>query len=112
MPLGRFTRADADRDPGARIRYKDSDANQSKLIRQTYGGSMRRAEASLKFQFAAGVSEFAMQLRRSQYLEVARTQALLDQVDRAKPLDEDGAVAELYQLIELARSLAREPLRP
>jgi Ca-activated chloride channel family protein len=88
-----------------RIRYKERDAEESQLVRLRFDNAMVGAEPSLKFLFGAGVSEFAMRLRGSQYLPSRETASLLEQVGRARVIDGEGAVAELITLIEEALSL-------
>ncbi len=47
-----------------------------------------------KFMFAAGMAEFAMRLRGSQYMPDYDPNLLLEQLQLALPLDDEGAVAE------------------
>jgi hypothetical protein len=82
-----------------RIRYKDSDSDVSKLLVTTEDRSMWRDQSSAKFMFAAGVAEFAMTLRGSQYLPMQRGFAIRDQILLASPLDGEGAVSEAGKLV-------------
>lgn len=88
-----------------RIRYKDPDADASRLIAGSYDGAIERPQPSVKFFFAAAVSEFAMQLRYSQYISERDAALLMEQVDLAAPLDAEGAVAEFRGMIEMADAL-------
>jgi Ca-activated chloride channel homolog len=88
-----------------RIRYKDRAATESKLITENYGPAVQRAEPTPKFAFAAAVAELGMQLRGSQYVVPRASRVLLEQVDRAKALDGEGAVAEFHALIEKIEAL-------
>jgi Ca-activated chloride channel homolog len=90
-----------------RLRYKSRAANASTLVQNRYGQEIEHTPSTPKFLFAAGVSELALQLRRSQYLPVQRQRALLEQLELAKPLDRDGAIAELIQLAKQAYALMR-----
>jgi len=88
-----------------RIRYKDSDSDVSQLIVRTGDRAMWRDKSSAKFVFAAGVAEFAMVLRGSQYLPAPRGNAIRDQLLLALPLDGEGAVQEASDLVEDALAL-------
>lgn len=89
-----------------RVRYKGRDELSSELIGRSFSASeLERDEMSLKFAFASAVAEFAMQLRGSQYLHEQRRLELLRQIELAFPADQDGAVAELYELVEMAYEL-------
>jgi hypothetical protein len=79
----------------------------STLVRTPYGQEIEPELSTPKFLFAAGVSELAMQLRRSQYLLVQRQRPLLDQLTLAKPLDRDGAIEELIKVAKQAYNLMR-----
>jgi Ca-activated chloride channel family protein len=83
-----------------RIRYKEPDAQKSQLIVGNANKKMKRKTASLKFNFAAAVSEFAMLLRHSQYLNGRGADAILDQVEPVKQIDGEGAIAEFAAMIE------------
>ncbi len=89
-----------------RVRYKGADEDQSKLLASRLKASdIVRAQPTLKFSFASGVAEFAMQLRGSQYLPQRRDLALLDQIESTLPADDEGAVNELLTLISNAYEL-------
>lgn len=91
-----------------RIRYKDPYEQQSKLITERYDARIRHQQSSIKFLFASGVSEFAMKLRNSQYLDVRETRNILDQILPAKEIDREGAIAECQGMIEQASVLMGE----
>ena len=88
-----------------RIRYRDPDADAGKLIESSYDLSIERPQPSVKFYFAATVSEFAMQLRYSQYIPDRSAALLTEQVDLAVGADAEGAVAEFRDMIEIADAL-------
>ncbi|HLV19717.1 MAG TPA: von Willebrand factor type A domain-containing protein [Polyangiaceae bacterium] len=90
-----------------RVRYKDSDSDTSKLLVETRDRSIWRDDSSLKFLFAAGVSEFAMALRGSQYLPNDRGADIRRQIDRALAIDGEGAVREMSTLVQDAFALQR-----
>ena len=72
----------------------------------TARAEIERPAPSPKLSFAAAVSELAMQLRGSQYVE-PRAIALLGQLAvRAEPLDAEGAVAEFLSLLDKTGALA------
>jgi Ca-activated chloride channel family protein len=88
-----------------RLRYKDSDSTESKAMSEGLLSTRRSDTPSFKLLFAAGISEFAMQLRGSQYLPQVRQSALLDQIEIARVLDREGAVLEAQHLIRSAHLL-------
>lgn len=89
-----------------RIRYKGTDLEGSKLITQRLSGSDVWSDSpSMKFAFASGVAELAMQLRGSQYLGNHRNAELLQQLQHALPADAEGAVQEFIDLSNAAHSL-------
>jgi len=90
-----------------RIRYKDPDAQKSQLIVGNANRRMKGETASLKFNFAAAVGEFAMLLRHSQYLSGLGADVILDQVEPVKQIDAEGAVAEFAGMIETYRQLSQ-----
>jgi Ca-activated chloride channel family protein len=92
-----------------RVRYKGRDATQSELIQQNYDTSIQRDTPSPKFGFAAAVSEFAIQLRGSQYASARPVSALYPAIERAAPLDGEGAIAEFRALVEKADALRKAP---
>ncbi len=82
-----------------RIRYKDSDSDVSKLLVTPQDRSTWRDQSSAKFLFAAGIAEFAMTLRHSQYLPAQRGNAVREQILLALPIDGEGAVSEAGDLV-------------
>ena len=87
-----------------RIRYKDPDADTSQLLEHPLeAGDISRTVPSLKFMFAAGVTEFSMFLRHSQYLPTRDIDQLLKLAKAALPADAEGAIAEFIDLVELAK---------
>jgi Ca-activated chloride channel homolog len=89
-----------------RLRYKGADEDASSLLTQRLSAAdVSRAEPSMKFTFASGVAELAMQLRGSQYLNNHRSAELLQQLRRTLPADAEGAVDEFITLTQAAHSL-------
>jgi len=87
-----------------RIRYKDPDADTSQLLEHPLeADDINRTVPSLKFMFAAGVTEFSMLLRHSQYLPTRDIDELLKLAKAALPADAEGAIAEFIDLVELAK---------
>lgn len=87
-----------------RIRYKEPDADTSELLEHPLtADDINRALPSLKFLFAAGVTEFSMLLRHSQYLPTRDIDELLSLATAALPADAEGAVTEFINLVELAK---------
>jgi len=87
-----------------RIRYKASGSDTSTLRTLNLEGSIAR-QPSPKFAFAAGVAEFALWLRGSQYLPLVRDEALRQQFETALPLDGEGAIQEAIALLGSAHAL-------
>jgi Ca-activated chloride channel homolog len=76
------------------VHYRRSDEwKQRQLIRHLEPEDAQELP-SVKFMFAAGMAEFAMRLRGSQYMPAYDPNLLVDQLELALPLDEDGAVAQ------------------
>ncbi len=88
-----------------RLRFKRSDANESEVMRMSVNQSAVLPEPSFKFLFAAGVAEFAGQLRGSQYLTDWREEELVEQIELAFALDREGAVKEVRNLLNSASAL-------
>ena len=87
-----------------RLHYNDEVAEQ---LADNGNGVIWRDDSSLKFLFAAGVSEFAMALRGSQYLPNDRGADIRRQIDRALAIDGEGAVREMSTLVQDAFALQR-----
>lgn len=88
-----------------RLRYTESESVGSKAMSLPVGLDERRREPSLKFLFAAGISEFALQLRGSQYLPSYRTEALNRQIERTLVFDGEGAIQEALDFAQKAQDL-------
>ncbi len=87
-----------------RIRYKEPDADTSELLEYPLeADDISRTLPSLKFLFAAGVTEFSMLLRHSQYLPTRDIEELLKLAKAALPADAEGAIAEFISLVETAK---------
>ncbi|HZG51106.1 MAG TPA: VWA domain-containing protein [Pyrinomonadaceae bacterium] len=95
-----------------KVRYKDPDANDSKLLSvwvADAGGSIEHASNNLKFSSA--VAGFGMLLRDSKYKGDARYADIAQLARAASGADAQGYRAEFIQLVERAHALARQSAR-
>lgn len=88
-----------------RLRFKRSQSDESEAMRVSVNQSSVLPRPSFKFFFAAGLAEFAQQLRGSQYLQRWRSEELSDQIELAFALDREGAVKEVHDLFKSASKL-------
>lgn len=80
--------------------------NVSEPIEARYGREdVAVARSSMRFAFAAAVSELATQLHGSQSLKERRTDALLQQVESTLPADAEGAIQQLRELARASQAL-------
>jgi len=86
-----------------RIAYKPGGDGENQLESFPVKTAASLAQPSFKFLFAAGVSEFAMELLGSQYLSDSRGSALRKQMEKALVLDKEGAVREAVDMLSMAR---------
>lgn len=92
------------------LRYKEPDANVSKLIRKAVGrGEMKNQSRSDNMMFASAVAEFGLLLRNSSYRGVATFDHVISTARAAKP-DQFGYRAEFVDLVERAKALS--PYQP
>jgi len=76
------------------VHYRRSDEwTQRQLVRHVEPEDAQELP-SRKFMFAAGIAEFAMRLRGSQYMPAYDPNILVEQLELGLPLDEEGAVEE------------------
>jgi len=88
-----------------KLRYKDPDADTSKLIKQVITESDITNEPAGDFQFAAAVAEFGLLLRNSKFKGDASYQDVLMQAKNAKGEDSYGYREEFINLVEKAQTL-------
>jgi len=76
------------------VHYRRSDEWQQRQLVRHLEPDDAQELPSVKFMFAAGMAEFAMRLRGSQYMPDYDPNLLVQQLELALPLDEQGAVEE------------------
>lgn len=76
------------------VNYRRSDERTQRQLVRHLASEDAQPLPTVKFMFAAGIAEFAMRLRGSQYMPDYDPNLLLDQLELALPLDEVGVVAE------------------
>ncbi|MFI5141109.1 MAG: von Willebrand factor type A domain-containing protein [Bacteroidia bacterium] len=92
-----------------KFRYKDvkKQDTTSKLITQPILNQVEIAEAtSSNFKLAAGVSEFALLLRGSEYKGTSSFKQAIDLVNQSKAADPNGYIAGLLEMIKIAADLS------
>ncbi len=90
-----------------RLRYKEPDENESKLLERTVRDSGAKfGRASADFRFASAVAAFGMVLRSSPYLGNATLAAVEEYAAGALGKDPNGYRAEFLDLVRRARSVA------
>ncbi|MCU0607740.1 MAG: von Willebrand factor type A domain-containing protein, partial [Candidatus Edwardsbacteria bacterium] len=90
-----------------KLRYKDPDGTQSRLIvRPVVDGGAAFAKASEDFRFAAAVAEFGLLLRNSPFKGSASWGQVIELARTACGADPEGYRAEFVKLAGTARDLA------
>jgi Ca-activated chloride channel family protein len=95
-----------------RIRYKEPEGSESKLIDFPLvdrGQSFERASAD--FRFAAAVAEFGMMLRSSPHRGSSSWAATLSLARESRGADREGYREEFIRLVQLCEQLARSAAR-
>ncbi|MBR6173829.1 MAG: VWA domain-containing protein [Eubacterium sp.] len=82
------------------IRYKEPDASESKLLTYPVTEEMLREEMDDDTSFAAGVAEFGMLLRKSEYSGTASYQEIYDRLKSIPEIMEDDFKAEFVYLVK------------
>ncbi|MCH2110592.1 MAG: VWA domain-containing protein [Polyangiaceae bacterium] len=82
-----------------RLRFQDMEGKTVSL-RATIDEADRRQIPSAKYAFAAGIAEWAQELRHSQYMEPRSLSAVIELLESARGLDGEGAVAEAIEMLE------------
>jgi Ca-activated chloride channel family protein len=89
-----------------KLRYKDPDAETSKLLEfPLLDAGPRFGQASTDFQFAAAVASFGMLLRNSEHKGTATYDAVLEIATAAQGPDVHGYRAELLEMVRKAKTL-------
>ncbi len=89
-----------------KIRYKDPEGSQSKLLEVPLVDARRPfSAASADYRFAASVAAFGMILRDSPYRGNASLSAVLDMAEGSRGADRNGYRREFIGLVNQARSL-------
>ena len=92
-----------------KIRYKDPEADKSKLLSFPIKDSGHSfAAASKDFQFAASVASFGMLLRGSKYAGEASYDAVLEIAQAASSVDPHGYRAEFLTMVRRAKALSAQ----
>ena len=90
-----------------KLRYKDPDADKSKLLSFPIKDSGHSFSAASKdFQFAASVASFGMLLRGSKYAGNATYDAVLEIAGGASSVDPHGYRAEFIEIVKRAKALS------
>jgi len=91
-----------------KLRYKQPDGDESKLITSRINGENIKADKlSENFRFSASVAQFGMLLRDSEFKGTATFGNTLELAKAAKGKDDDGYRAEFIKLIEVAELLSK-----
>jgi Ca-activated chloride channel family protein len=95
-----------------KVRYKDPDASDSKLLSEWVADTGTTIEsASDNFKFSSAVAGFGMLLRDSKYKGDARYADIARLARAAAGADAQGYRTEFVQLVERAHALARQSAR-
>ncbi len=95
-----------------KVRYKDPDASDSKLLSVWVAdGGATIESASNNFKFSSAVAGFGMLLRDSKYKGDARYAGVAQLARAAAAADAHGYRAEFIQLVERAQTLAQQSAR-
>lgn len=89
-----------------KLRYKEPDEDESKLLSQTITTKdIEKENTSNNFTFATAVAEFGMLLRDSEHKGSASYKHVLEQARTSKGSDAEGYRAEFIKLVETAELL-------
>lgn len=92
-----------------KLRYKEPNANESKLISVSLADSKGKLDsASENFKFASAVAEFGMLLRDSKYKAEANYNKVLELARQSVGNDSQGYRSEFLQLVDTARMLSSQ----
>ncbi len=91
-----------------KLRYKEPDGNESKLITQRIKqNDIKASQLSENFKFAASVVELGLLLRDSKFKANASYKHVVELAKESKGTDDDGYRSEFIRLVEIAQSLAK-----
>ncbi|MFC1643788.1 von Willebrand factor type A domain-containing protein [Candidatus Omnitrophota bacterium] len=90
-----------------KMRYKDPDGTESKLITQSVLAGKENKTPSENFRFASSVAEFGLLLRDSEYKGDAFYKSTIERAKAAKGEDPNGYRAEFIKLVEIAEILSK-----
>ena len=90
-----------------KMRYKDPDGTESKLLTQSVLAGKENNTPSENFRFASSVAEFGLLLRDSEYKGDASYKSTIEQARAAKGEDPNGYRAEFIKLVEIAEILSK-----
>jgi len=102
------TTAHADEIMTVKLRYKQPDADVSKLISRAVTTAEVTGSHSQNYQWASSVAEFGMLLRNSKFKGSASFDAVLSRARAAKGADPYGYNQELIDLVEKAKAIIPE----
>lgn len=89
-----------------KVRYKDSDKEESKLISLPLKDNyIDFRESSVNLKLVAAIAQFGMLLRDSEYKGNSDIKNTIELAKSGKGKDENGYIAELIRLIETAQNL-------
>ncbi len=101
------TRAYGDERVTIKLRYKEPDGEQSKLITEVVKNKpLKFTQASNNLRFAAAVASFGLALRGSAYKGSADFDQTLSLAKSALGIDKEGYRREFIQLVEKAQQMA------
>jgi Ca-activated chloride channel family protein len=100
--------AHADEIMTVKLRYKQPDADVSKLIERSVTASEVSDRHSRNYEWASAVAEFGMLLRNSKFKGSASFDNVLSRARSAKGADQYGYNQELIDLVEKAKTLVPE----
>jgi len=90
-----------------KLRYKEPDASESKLIKQKITEKDFKQNISENFKWAAAVSEFGLLLRDSKFKGNASFEQVSELAKTSKGDDPDGYRAEFIKLVQVAQLLKK-----
>ena len=97
---------DSDELMAVKLRYKQPDGDQSKLIAKAVkADDFQSLEPSSNLRFASAVAEFGMLLRKSEYRGSSSYDQLLKRARASRGTDTEGYRAEFIRLVEKAQLL-------
>jgi len=90
-----------------KMRFKQPDADESKLIEVVLPGDAEAKNPSIDFRFASAVSAWGMLMRKSPYKGKATIDGVIAEVQASRGVDADGLRAEFLRLVTLSKTLQK-----